>query len=129
MKGCIAAACRARGRHQLPGLGCGGGERLLANHVLAGRECVLGDREMQKIGSADVDRLHLRIVENLTIVRGGLFHPELIRELFRLFDLRLADRMDIDEAEPPDPFQMDAADEAGAKYRGLDSLHGSSRGK
>ena len=53
----------------------------------------------------------------------GLLRAEFGCKTLCLFDLRLADRIQIDVAEAADSFQVDTADEARAEQRGLDLLH------
>ena len=93
----------------------GDGQRLLAEHVLAGLHGVLGDREVQRVGRADVHGVDGRIFQHAAVVRLGSLHAELGGELLGLFDLRLADGVELHIAQPADAFQVNAADEAGSE--------------
>jgi len=64
--------------------------------VLAGAQSYFGDREMQRVGSADVHRVNGRIIDNLAIVRGGAIHRKCVRELASLFERRARHRLNLD---------------------------------
>ncbi len=63
------------------------------------------------------------VLEDAAVIGVGLRHAEFGGECLGLFDLRLADSLEIDEAQAANAFEVDAADEAGAEQRGLDLLH------
>ena len=46
------------------------GQRLLAQHMLAGRECVQGHAMVQVVRSGDDDAIDRRVLENVLVVRG-----------------------------------------------------------
>ena len=54
-------------------------QRLLADHVLAGRERRLGEREMQVVGRADVNDVDPRVAGELVGRVEGPRRPELVR--------------------------------------------------
>src|ERR1019366_6010692 len=108
---------------QLPRILYRSGQRLLADHVLARVERVGHHREVQRVRRAHVDHIHLGIVQNLMVVAGGLIDVELFGQPAGLLLLALADRVDLDEAQAANPFQVHAPHEARAENRSLQSVN------
>ena len=77
VKGAIAAAGLAGEGYQLGGLLHRSGQRLLANHVLAGLQRVADHGEVQDVGGAYMDSIHGGIFQDLVIVGVGLVDVKL----------------------------------------------------
>ena len=78
---------------------------------------------MQGVGRADVNGIDGRIFQDAVIVRLGSLHAELGGELLGLLDLRFADGIELNVAQPANSFQMNPADEAGSEQRSFEFLH------
>ena len=91
--------------------------------MLAGLQRVADHGEVQRVGRADMDGVHCGIFQDPVVVGVGLIDVKLVGELPGLFDVALADGVNVDEAEPADAFEVDAADEAGAEYCGIETMH------
>ena len=72
---------------------------------------------MQRVRRADVDRVDGGVFQDAPVVGVGLRHAEFGGELIGFFDLRLADRVEVDIAQAANAFQVDAADEARCRIR------------
>ena len=83
--------------------------------MLAGLERVLDDGEVQGVGGAHVHGVQGLVVQDFTVVGLDFFGAELGAELAGLLDLGLADGVDLDEAQPANALQVNAADETGAE--------------
>jgi hypothetical protein len=107
---------RLRGQgNQFPRLADGCGQRLFADHVLAGFERLFGHRIVQRVGGEDVDRIDGRIAENLPIVGGNSRDAKARAQLPRDFQIPACYGHDLDRFLPPERVEMNTAHEAGAE--------------
>src|SRR5580700_12258230 len=87
--------------------------------MLARLECVRDHGEVQGVRRAHMDHIHFRIVQNLTIVAGGLADVQFFAQLAGLLLAAFADGVDFDVAKTANSFQVHAAHEACAENRGF----------
>ena len=110
--------------HQLARLGEVHRQRLFGDDVLAGREDVLGDREVEMIRRAIVHDLNLRIGQAVAVVAVRFRYRE--RRRLRLGQLLppLRHRDDFDIPQPPQRLDVRRADETCADDACFDFGHG-----
>ena len=102
---------------QLPRILHRSGQGLLADHVFARVERVDDHGEVQRVGRAHVDHIHLGIVQNLVVVAGGLFDVQFFAYASGFLLPALAERVDFNVAQAANAFQVHASHEARAKNR------------
>src|SRR5258708_11577573 len=91
--------------------------------MLARQQSVLRDGEMQGVGCADVNGIDGRIFQDAVIVRFSSLYAELGGELIGFLYLWFADCVELNVAEAANPFEVNAADEAGSEQRSFEVLH------
>src|SRR5579883_3497278 len=109
-----------RGADELPRLGRGHRQRLLAHDVLAGRERGPGRGIVEHVRGGDVHDVHLGIRDQAPVVAVRPGNAERRRLAFRGGLAAAGERDDLDEPEPAERFDVRRADEPGADHADAD---------
>jgi hypothetical protein len=95
-------------------LGNARGQRLFAEHVLAGLKRIFGHGKVLRVGRANVDGIDRWIAEDLAIVGRNRCDGETRAQASRGFDVSAGDGCGFDRFHTAHGFEVHAAHEAGA---------------
>ena len=119
----IGNAFLGRQVHQLARLAGSQSERLLAQHVLAGRERRFAHGVMQRVRRQNVYRLDFGILQQRRIIPSGPIDADAFTKLPGFLVARGGDGRDLHIAEPADILSVDLTHESGADNGGLQFFH------
>ena len=116
--------------HHLPCVALRHGQRFFTENMLPGIGRLDGNFLMKIVVAADIDDIHLRIVDHIVIIRGIFEKIQLLRNFLRIFlhhingcvqhNLGIGNK----DVEPRIAFGMHASNPAcGANNRNIESLH------
>ena len=116
VKHAIGQIIGTRELRHLFGLGCRGGQRLLAQHVLAGFERGLGHGEMERVGCADVHGLDFFVLQQGAVISGAALDADFGRELLRLLVIGCSDGHNFHVSDAADTLGVHPPHESGSQY-------------
>ena len=116
VKHAIGQIVGARELRHLFGLGCRGGQRLLAQHVLAGFERGLGHGEVQRVGGADVHGFDFLVLQQGAVIAGAALDADFGREPPGLLVIRGGDGHDFHVSHAADTLGVHPPHESGSQY-------------